>query len=320
MATTELICKRCSRQGSRGFRPADTGGGMVCTSTQACDSRVQEARDAVGITRKDWVRNGKEEHSYKLDGEKVPGVTTLLGDGLPKPFLVGWGINKVSRYASEHLDELWAMRGMGTEAVFASLRQAPYKERDDAGARGTQLHKWAELLMRGEEVPVGPDMLPWVRAVADYLDDYNPATVLQETAVGSRKWRYAGSFDDVSDFPEGWAKFCSKPDCEHTRKIVDYKSSRGVYAETVLQLAGYANPENVFKTPEGEERTVGSLGLCDEGYVVHIRPEGYEVVPCYIGPEALQAFVRVAWLARFRAKGGQLDGWLGDPLPHPLRK
>lgn len=318
-------CARCGREGSRNF--ADGSAGLVCDNRGACDERMAAAERGRSVHRSDWTdRNGKPTHSYRIDGERVPGVTTLLSDGIPKPALVGWGINAVSRYAATHLDELWAMRGMGEEAVFSALRQSPYTDRNDAAARGTTLHGYAEKLMRDEPVDVPADLLPWVEAVVSYLDDWQPRTLLQEVAVGNKRWRYGGTLDDVSEIPGRLAESslqqrCTRPGCSHTRKIVDYKSGKGVYAETALQLAAYAEPENVFKDPEtGVERTVGELDLCDEGYVVHIRPNEYRVVPAYIGPEVRQAFVRVAWLARLRAEGGQLEAWLGEPLPPPTQR
>lgn len=289
----ESKCSRCGRIGTRGFADG------VCTAVAACDKRIEEARSNTSVYR--WETQGGKSHAYKLDGERLPGVTTLTGAGLPKPFLVGWGINSVSRYAASHLDEMWAMRGMGEEAVFQALRQKPYTDRNEAGARGTTIHAYAERLMRGDDVDVPPELLPWVEAVVAYLDEFKPTPVLQEVAVGSRKWKYCGTLDDVSDFPDG------------RRRIVDYKSGKGIYDDGALQLAAYANPECVYRDPlTGEERSIGDLGICEEGYQVHIRPEGYEVVPFYVGPEVLQAFLRVAWVGRTLLGLGDNAGLLSE--------
>jgi hypothetical protein len=295
-------CGLCGREGTRGFMRGSNGN-VTCEATSACARRVSEAEQRVGVVRID----SGSSHWYKIDGLKPSGVTTILKQGIPAPALVGWGINAVARYAADNLDLVWGMRGMGTEAVFQALRQSPYSERNAAGARGTKIHAYAELYIAG--MPLGkipPDLHPWVTAMADYIDDYQPTSVLAEIAVGSRKWRYAGTFDDVSDFPDG------------VRRIVDYKTGKRIYPETVLQLNAYANPEGVYKDPEGVERSVGDLGI-QEGYAVHIRPEGYAVHPVPIGPEQLQAFVRVQWLANLTAKDGDLESWLGDPLP-PRKK
>lgn len=305
----EKKCIRCGREGSRGFVVIE--GEEECSARAACDERIEKVRRNTGLYR--WEQG--DNHYYRLDGERIPGVTTLIKEGLPAPGLIGWGIKSVARFAAEHVDELWAMRGMGEEAIFNALRSRPFQERNDAGVRGTLLHKYAERLHRGEELSLPPEhehLLPWVQSLVDYLDDFEPVSVLQETAVGSRRWRYGGTLDDISDFPDG------------RRRVVDYKSGNGVYGDNALQLAGYRWAE-VYKHPSGEDRPVEELGMCDEGYIVHVRPEGYEVVPFYIGPEVHQAFLRVAWVARdlrgdYRKGTGLLNEWMGQPLPRPERR
>ena len=46
-------------------------------------------------------RNYGKGHSYYLDGEKIPGVTSVLGDGLAKPALINWAAKTVAGYAVE---------------------------------------------------------------------------------------------------------------------------------------------------------------------------------------------------------------------------
>lgn len=311
-----MKCERCGREGSRGYVEGPDGT-AVCEASQACNERIAAAQRRFSIHRSEWKgRDGRWSHAYRLDGQRVSGVTTLIKEGLPTPALVGWGINAVSRYAAEHLDELWAMRGMGQEAVFAALRQSPYKERNDAGARGTQLHTYAELLAVGRAAEVPLAMLPWVESLRDYLDDFQPVSLLRETAVGSRRWQYGGTIDTVAEFRGAQLSGdlvvnCTQEGCSHERKVVDYKSGNGVYPDSALQLAAYKHAE-VYKTEAGEERQLAEWGICDEGYIVHVRPEGYAVVPFYIGAEVHQAFGRVAWLARLR--GDALRTWMGEPF------
>lgn len=297
------VCVECGREGSRGFEQTAEGW-LRCSARGACSGRVQQRLQNESVYR--WDYNNGNSHGYKLDGVRVPGVTTLIKDGMPAPALVGWGIRTVSRYAAAHLEEIWAMRGMGEEAVFEALRQSPYKERNDAGVRGTKLHVYAERLMRGESVEqakIPREVLPLVEVVVQYLDEWQPKPILQEAAVASRRWGYAGTLDDVSEFPDG------------KRRVVDYKTGKGVYAEVALQLAAYRNAE-IYRSGLGEERPMAELGVCEEGYAVHIRPEGYRVFPVQVGPEVHQAFLRVAWLGKLRT-GGVLDSWLGQPLQQP---
>ncbi len=292
MATSK--CERCGREGTRGF--VKRAGGPVCEAEKACDERREHEERKHGL----WFSADRQR--YTLDGERVPGVTTLIKNGIPTPALVPWATNTVARYGAEHLDELWGMRGLGTEAIFQTLRQAPNSARDSAGARGSQLHKWAEeLLATGTVQGISDALLPWVRSVADFIEDYQPTAVLTEAPVGSRRWRYAGTLDLVADFPDG------------RRRILDWKSSKRIYSEIALQLAGYKHAD--FCLVEREEIPLDSMGISDEGYAVLIRPEGYKVHPVYIGEEVHQAFLRTKWMSDLTRDGGPLDSWLGQPLP-----
>ena len=36
-------------------------------------------------------------HYYEVDGHRVDGVTTVIGDGIPKPALIDWASRTVTR-------------------------------------------------------------------------------------------------------------------------------------------------------------------------------------------------------------------------------
>lgn len=50
-------------------------------------------------------RNYGRGHGYKIDGNKVPGVTTVLG-AMPKPALVKWAADTTAAAAVDRWDEL----------------------------------------------------------------------------------------------------------------------------------------------------------------------------------------------------------------------
>lgn len=306
-------CVRCGREGSRGYQESVEG--PVCSSRNACDERVETARLAVGLHRIDRVGKYGPYHFYKLDGQRVRGVTTILDSALPKPALVDWAARVTARYAAEHLDELWGIRHMGLEAVYNLLEHEPRSQRDSAGVRGSQLHVWAEDMIHGREVTgITNELLPWVLSVRDFIEDWQPKPVLLESPVASRRWGYAGTLDLVADFP---AMRWGDRTFPAGRRIVDYKSSRGVYSETALQMGAYKGAE--LYAADGEERPMSELEVSDWGLIVHIRPEGYQVFPVYVGEEVLHAFARVKWMSEFLKRDGLLDSWLGDALPAPTR-
>jgi hypothetical protein len=48
--------------------------------------------------------NSGRGHSYLLDGQKVDGVTTVIGNGIPKPALINWAAGTIASYVGERLD------------------------------------------------------------------------------------------------------------------------------------------------------------------------------------------------------------------------
>lgn len=304
-------CNRCGREGSRGFEPDEIG--ERCSSRSACEERQEKERLSHGLHRIE--RNGQHGsyHVYKLDGERVPGVTTIIKDTVPTPQLIDWAARVTARYAADNLDTLWGMRHLGLDAIYAVLKDKPRSERDSAGARGSQLHIWAEDMLNGRQAEgVTDELLPWVLSVRDFLEDYQPKPVLLESPLASRRYGYAGTLDLVADFPE--LRFESGKRLPPARRIVDYKSSRRIYSEIALQLGGYRNAE-IYLDLQGVEHALADLGIAEQGLAVLIRPEGYKVHLVDCGEEVHQAFCRLIWVRELLKSNGRLDSWLGEPLP-----
>lgn len=245
-------------------------------------------------------------HSYFLDGEKVPGVTTILSNGIPKPGLVNWAANTVAdavvngltlartpdgatRIVADNLvQELldwnesrgsYAIR-VGNEKlprlalakILASLR---YRDTDEASKKGTAVHNLAEKLGRGEEVEVPEHLSGHVDSYLRFLDEWDPQGALLERVVVNRRWRYMGKLDLIADFER------------YGRGLLDVKTSRsGVYAETALQLAGYRYAETML---DGEtEVPMPEVDWCG---VVWVRADGYDVYRMDVTPATFRTFL-----------------------------
>lgn len=225
-------------------------------------------------------------HQYRLDGKHVPGVTTIIGV-LDKPAISKWAAKSVAEYVAANPDQIDALRGMGERGMVAALKEVPWQQRDEAGNRGTEVHGYAERMIRDEVLEVGdgpgqvPDLLVGhVEACANFLDKWEIRPVEVERSVASREHFYAGRFDVVADSPRT------------RRAIWDYKTARsGIYYETAYQLTAYAMAE-FFVDDDGVEQPMAALGI-EEAYGVWIRADGYEVVPVAFGPDVFKEFLAI---------------------------
>lgn len=245
-------------------------------------------------------------HSYLLDGEKVPGVTTILSNGVPKPGLIGWGAGTVADFVVNRLnvarnaegkarivaDDLvrdaiaWnATRGhnaakVGNDelprlALAEILKNIRYRDLDEASNRGTEVHTFGERLARGEEVIVPPELEGHVLSYVRFLDEWKPTNAILEGVTVNRRWGYMGKFDMIAEFPgRTWVDgpWAGKP---VGRGLLDIKTSRsGIFAEVALQLEAYRQGETILsgkvEVPMPEIDWVGAIWVRTDGYDVHV--------------------------------------------------
>ena len=225
-------------------------------------------------------------HRYKLDGEWVPGVTTILGV-LDKPALSKWAASTVAEYVADNPEGIQALRTMGRGPMVATLKGIPWQRRDDAATRGTDFHRYAEQIMHGETVEVPKPIVPLVESALRFMDEYEIEPLLNESPVGSREHRYAGTLDILADSRIG-------------RAVFDWKSGKKIYPRFALQLAAYGHAE--FALVHGAEVPIPE---CEAAYGVHIREDGYDVVPLTYGPDVFREFlvVRQAYDINKRVEG-----------------
>lgn len=252
-------------------------------------------------------------HGYKIDGQKVDGVTTLIKDGLPKPALMYWAARTVAEYVADADEQtLNTLRSLGRNGMVAALKETPWTKRDQAAAKGTEVHTYAERLADGQEVEVPEHIAGYVESCVAFLDDYDVRAIRLEAPVGSRRWRYGGTADLLADV--------RLPDGSRARAVLDYKTgASGIWPDVTLQLAAYRNAE-VYLDTDGNEQDMTALGLSETAYAVWLRADGYDVYPVHVGEQPFKTFQHLAYVARrTNDKTGVLKGWLGAALP-PVTK
>ncbi len=150
---------------------------------------------------------GRPEGGYKLDGERIPGVTTISGLLKPAGPLMHWA---------------WEL----------GLKGQDYKSvRDEAAAAGTVMHSLIEQDWHGktfDRASVAPDILAKADHAFEAYKKWAAQTQLRvthpEVSLVSRTHRFGGTIDgalvggDVA--------------------LLDFKSSNGIYQDMLVQVAG----------------------------------------------------------------------------------
>ena len=156
-------------------------------------------------------------------------------------------------------------------------------ERDKAAGIGTQVHAATEAYVLGTPMPEPPsEVAPYLAAHRRFLDDWRPEFLMTEGTVCNWTERYAGTLDWIARL-------------DGALVIGDTKPGKAVYPEVALQLAAYRYAEFVV-LPNGTE---APLPAAERAVVLHLRPDGYSLVPVEAGEREYLCFRYVRECFRF---------------------
>lgn len=238
-------------------------------------------------------------HSYLLDGQKVPGVTTILS-AIPKPWLAPWTARTIAEYAADHVDAIQALHP-DRQAIIDLLKKAADRDRDAAALKGTQIHQYGERIAQGEEIlwaEIAPEQRGHVEQYIQFLHDHDPAVVATELVVAHRAHAWMGTLDLLVELPHETSGV----------HLVDVKTSRsGPKPEVALQAAAYAHAELVID-PNGAETPLPPVVA---GWVLWLATDRYELRPLDI---SIAMYRRFRYLQMVHDMTDQLDGALGEPV------
>lgn len=242
------------------------------------------------------VETARGHHYVDADKNRVPGSTTILGAGMPKPALINWAGNATADAAINRWDEL---SELPPAQRLKELQGARYAEKDKAAKRGTEVHAFAEQLIKGEAIEVPEELHGYVEAYAKFLDAFKVTPVLVEFGVASYKHGYAGTADLVADLVI--------PRLGKKRLLMDVKTTRsGIFAEAALQMASYRYADVIIGDPEEPMIEVdGCAGI-------HVRGDGADLVPITADESVFRSFLYVKQVAEFEKIGRDL---IGAPIP-----
>lgn len=142
---------------------------------------------------------------YKLkDGNRVPGVTTVIGSQL------GWNKNQLMYWS-------WTQGRSGLD-----FRET----KDDAADLGTLVHSLIEQEMKGVRPEIPKQAEASLLAFYEWRDAFQLKSTDSEVALVSEKYRYGGTIDYPAIV-------------SGRRVILDLKTSKGVYPDHRIQLSAY---------------------------------------------------------------------------------
>lgn len=220
-----------------------------------------------------------DDHEYRIDGTRVPSVTQItdcLAKDLAwwgqevgvKAVLDLWGKGLLARANDGRLavvhptENVWTLADLDLIIGQAKLQKVTTSYVvGQAGKRGTSAHQALEGWAVTRELPSAenypPPEQPYIRAVRAFCeaaDDYWETTGI-ENMVGSVEHRFAGRYDlrgvflrDTRLVTQALRKDGSAPLRSGIRQLMipagtrvmfDLKTSKRIYFNHVLQLAGY---------------------------------------------------------------------------------
>lgn len=168
------------------------------------------------------------KHVYRVDGQVVPGVTSILGIKA-KPALVGWAVKVCGEYLEKHLPVGRALDEIEKKRLIQEMKREHRSRTSDAADIGTIVHKFAEDVGRGmkPEMPVNKEAQSACESFIDWWWGHQVKVLDIERKIYSRKFRYAGTVDLVAEI-------------DGALTIVDYKSGKAIYRDYFLQMGAYS--------------------------------------------------------------------------------
>lgn len=242
-----------------------------------------------------------EKHAYFWNGSgPIPSVTTIIGVVDKSGPLIGWAKRTTAEAAVDNAASIpgWVNLA-GRDGAISLLTKAATVQRDRAADAGTAVHAYAEAISRGQAIEVPEDYAPFVAVYRRWIADFSPHFLAAEEMVCSLKYHYAGTLDAICTLAgETW--------------LLDYKTAKGVYPETALQLAAYAHAEFIGRP--GVARKFAIPKIAQYG-VLHLRPEGYELVPFSVSSDTFKAFLAAKALYEWRQAESPVGIPLGPQIP-----
>lgn len=182
-----------------------------------------------------------KKHTYTINGEVYPSVTTILGIIDKSGPLINWAAKVTAEYIHNNFKEKDGKIFIGdmelNTANAGKLLSRAKKEHNiiktEAGDIGTHAHAEIEKIIKAAKVPtesvlcaMEPQIANPVRAYLKWAEENHFQPMHSEQRVCLLKHKVAGTIDCVGTL-------------DGKLTLVDFKTSKAIYPEMKLQVAAY---------------------------------------------------------------------------------
>lgn len=275
----------------------------MTTTAPAASRRSRKASEPAGTDRIPKPSQGW----YRVKGTdlKLRRVTTILEQGCSKgDALTFWAGNITAQTAMDNLPYLVSSSlypDKRTEA-YDWLRRAHTRKKDERKDVGSAVHKVIEANVLGTPMPAelldDPELVPFLDHFLRFVEEWQVTFEASEMVVGNEEEGYAGTLDYLLRSPLIAAALGAYFGCEVPADSVfcgDTKTGgeldvKGVYPEASLQMAAYRNAKAAWLR---DGTKVPMPATFWSGVVLHLRPEGYRLIPAVADDAVFEAFLTV---------------------------
>lgn len=257
-----------------------------------------------------------------VTGDKLRRVTTILSQGMPKEALIFWAGNITAETALENLPYLVSssLRPEQRTEAYDWLRRAHTRKKDARAEIGGAVHDVIEAHVLGKPVPEelldDEDIAPYLRHFERFVQEWQVTFEASEMVVGNLTDGYAGTLDYLLRSKLITAAIGAPSDIAilGDTKTGGELDEKGVYPTAGLQMAAYANAE-VGWLRDGTRIPLPAMHTT--GVVLHLRPEGYRLIPLRCDEAVFSAFLDVKRVAEFEQSLSK--SVVGDALVLPAK-
>ncbi|MGW1979191.1 hypothetical protein [Streptomyces sp. NPDC001889] len=300
---------------------------MAGPTTGPAPGRRSRKKSAPAPTGADRIpRPSQGWYRDPLTGTKLRRVTTILSQGMPKEALVFWAGNITAQTALENLPYLIhsSLRPEDRTEAYDWLRRAHTRKKDARAEIGGAVHDVIEAHVLDRPIPEAlrnnPEIRPYLEHFERFVADWAVTFEASEMVVGNETDGYAGKLDYLLRSARIAAALTARFGTEVPADAVligDTKTGgeldiKGVYAEAGIQMAAYRGAE-VGWLRDGTRIPLPAMHTT--GVVLHLRPEGYRLIPVACGPEVYAAFLHIKAIADFQTTTAK--SVVGDALTLP---